>query len=1120
VRGFKEIIMLKKGLLCLPSILLIVVFITAWAVFVNYNVLAESSPIHFKHITLDDGLSQSSIFCIIQDSKGFLWFGTQDGLNKYDGYRFTIYKNDPDDSDSISSNLIQALYEDSEGMIWVGTQGGGLNRFDPGTETFERYPVNPGTPGHLNNPFITSILQDKNGNIWIGTQGGGINILENQNNSNNKNDSPRHDRFIRTGFVQTDPASLSHNTVIRLYMDSKGVIWAGTAYGLNRFNPESSSFTRYYHIEGNPDSLSHNAVTAFCESRTGNFWIGTVDGLNLMDRKTGKFKSYRNTPGRTNSLSGNNITSIYEDLSGVLWVSTRQNGLNRFDKRTESFTRYTMVASDPNSLNSNSIFCIFEDHTRILWVGTEGSGLNKFTREDKFNHYRANPNVSNSLSHNFIYALYSDIKGNTWIGTNGGGLNKFDPLNEVYTHFRHDDNDPSSISSDFVRSLWEDRNGTLWVGTSTAGLDRFDCRTETFSHYPPNPGNPNAIPVNFIRTLYEDRSGVLWIGTQGGGLTRYNRETDNFTSYRTAFRNPDTISDNSVSSICDSNKEPGILWVATLNNGLNRFDPKTGTFKRFTPNPGVPGSLTSPTVQCVYEDKSGTVWAASYGGGLNKLILNPDGSHYFKHYTEKHGLANNATYGLLEDDDGCLWISTNKGLSHFDPKTETFKNYNVKDGLQGNEFNGGAYFKNGNGEMFFGGLNGYNCFFPFKIGKNPHKPPIVITDFLLFNKPTRISRGTGSSPSPLQRHITWTDSLCLSYKQNVFSFEFAALDFTVPGNNKYAYKMEGFDEAWIETDASRRFASYTNLSHGRYVFRVKGSNNDGIWNETGASVIIDIRPPYWKTWWFQAILVLMIATLVLWLYRKRLRNVRIKAELQTAHDAQMSIMPQLDPEIEGFDISGVCVPANEVGGDFFDYLWMNLERTKFGIAIGDVSGKAMKSAMTAVMTSGMIYLEADEAVSVKEIMRRVNRPLYFKTEKKVFTALCLASFNIGSSDITFSNAGLSTPLLISGGNVSRLEGKGNKLPLGVKQDTVYLEKKQALKPGDVIVFFTDGIPESKNNRSEFYGNHRLESLLDRLDISNLTAGEIKTQIINDVKRFSQGAPQHDDMTVVVVKLLQ
>jgi ligand-binding sensor domain-containing protein len=1071
-----------------------------------------SSSIHFKHITLEDGLSQSSIFCIMQDCKGFLWFGTQDGLNKYDGYHFTIFKPDPEDPNSLSSTLITSIYEDSAGFLWIGTNGGGLNRFDPRTKTFYRYPANPKDPNRINNQAISCICPDKTGALWIGTFGDvtGIYVL------------------TRTGTLQTqikginhyqqvpnDPNSLSHNLINWIYEDRSGVVWVGTGGGLNRFNRETNTFTHYQHISDDPESLSHNNVTRIYEDRSGMFWVGTGGGgLNLMNRKTGKFFAYRYNPNDINSLSQDIISAIYDDRSGVLWIGTQSRGLNRFDKRSETFSCYRKVPNEPHSLSSDIIFSIYEDRSRILWIGTQDAGLNKFIRENKFQHIRAEPNTPNSLSSNFIYAIFEDHLGIAWIGTNGDGLNRFDRKTGTYIHYRNNANDPTSLGSNIVRAIYEDRSGVLWVGTANGGLNEFHRETETFSRYLNIPNDPNSLSNNTVRTIYEDRSGTFWVGTTGGGLNKFNRQTGTAVRYETIANDPTSISGNSISVIIESIKEPGILWIGTLDGGVNRFDPISDTFRRYTADPNNPHSLSGNIAQSVCEDRSGTIWVGTFGSGLNKLIFDKNEKHRFKHYTEKHGLPNNSIYGVLEDREGCLWISTNKGLSRFDPHSETFKNYNVWDGLQGNEFNGGAYHKSKSGEMFFGGLNGFNVFYPSRIENNPHIPPLVITAFRLFNKPTPIG-----PDSPLQKSIEWTDQIRLSHHQNVFLFEFSALDFTVPENNQYAYMLEGFSQDWVITDSQKRFASYTNLAPGQYTFRVRGSNNDGVWNKTGTSIKIIITPPYWRTWWFQLLVLCLAAGMVILWYRKRLKTVRIKTELQTAHDAQMSIMPQSDPQIDGFDISGICVPANEVGGDFFDYLWMNVEKTKFGIAIGDVSGKAMKSAMTAVMTSGMIYLEADEALSVKEIMTRVNRPLFFKTEKKVFTALCLACLDIHTNELTFTNAGLNGPLLKSGDSVSRLESTGNKLPLGIKLDSVYLEKKHLLAPGDVVIFFTDGITETKNQEHDFFGFKRLKTLLETIDVAALTAGEIKNAIINNVKQFAQAASQYDDMTVVVVKVL-
>lgn len=1079
----------------------------------NMVLFPEGRTIHFKRISSEDGLSQNSLFCMLQDSKGFMWFGTQDGLNKYDGYHFKIYKPEPNDMNSLSHNSIFAICEDFSGMIWLGTLGGGLNRFDPRKEKFFRYPVIPNDPNQINNRFIYTICADKTGIIWVGTLGGGLSKITREKDPANPEKIEEKILTYRRG---DDAGSLGSDAVAAIIEDRSGTLWIGTrGQGLDRFDRDTETFIHYRNDPDNPRSLSHNVVTELLEDNSGMLWVGTIAGVNLMNKETGEFTRYRHEIGDPTSLSSDIVTAIIEDRSGVLWIGTTGGGLNRFNKRTETFTQYRHIAEDPHSLIFDDIFSLYEDRSRILWIGTTGKGLNKFDREDKFAHYKSNPTNPDSLNDSFVYSICEDHKGILWIGTSEGGLNKFDRKNNTFNHYVNNPDDPRSLSNDRVRCVYEDRAGVIWAGTEGGGLAKLDRASGTFTIYRNNRNDPASLSNNLVRSIYEDSSGSFWVGTGGGGLNKMNRATGTFIHYRNRPDDANSIGGNNVYIVYEAPSQPGILWLGTRNNGLTRFDPQRETVTRYRANPADPHSLSSNQLTCIYEDSSGILWVGSYGGGLNKSIRSKDNNEIvFVHYTEQNGLSNNSIYGILEDGDANLWISTNKGISLFDPRRETFKNFTVKDGLQGSEFNGGAYHKNKSGEMFFGGSNGFNAFFPFNVKENPYIPAVVLTGFRIHNKKVEIA-----DQSPLKQSITWTGELLLTHNCNNISFDFAALDFTIPEKNKYAYKMEGFDDDWTFTDATKRFAYYTNLDAGKYTFRVKGTNNDGVWNEEGTTLKITITPPFYATWWFLFLLLLTAAGILIMWYKRRLKNVRIKAELKTAHDAQMSIMPQADPEVEHFDISGICVPANEVGGDFFDYIRMNSSAGNFCIAIGDVSGKAMNSAMTAVLTNGMIYLKALEACSIKEIMKRINRPLYLKTGKKVFTALCLTLLDTRSREMIFANAGLNAPLLKSGGRVSKLKGAGSKLPLGVKINSEYSENTQQLVPGDVVLLFTDGITEARNPLKKFYGQNRLTALLAGLDVSQLSAKEIKERIIADVEDFSQGSAQHDDIAIVVVKVL-
>lgn len=1082
--------------------------------------------IKFESISLEQGLSQSTVRCILQDSKGFLWFGTADGLNRYDGYKFKVYKTDSHDPNGLSSSVIRTIYEDRSGMLWIGTEGGGLNEFDPATERFVRYQYDRNDPNSLSNNYVWSVCEDRTGKLWIGTDGGGLNEFDRE-----------RARFTRYQHDPQTPNSLSHNSILSVYEDRTGRLWIGTrGGGLNQFDRAEGRFVRYQFDPDNPNSLSNDQVWSICEGQSGALWVGTFGGgLNKLvpsdvDGSQISFIRYRHDRNNPNSLSHDRVVSIYQDRSGVLWIGTDGGGLNRLalpassssrsgnDGSTPVFQHYRNDPNDPNSLSNNHVWSLSADRTGVLWIGTEFGGVNKLDPyKEKFNHYTSDPHNPNSLNDKSVWSLGEDRAGNLWIGTRAGGLNKFDRKKQRFTHYQNDPDNSNSLSYNHVRAIYEDRSGLLWLGTDGGGLNSFDPKQEKFTRYLNDPNDPNSLSGNRVYSIIEDHSSVLWIGTRTGGLNRFDSDRSRFIHYQNDPNDSTSLSDNFVYEIYEDRSE--VLWVGTFSGGLNRLVPgghegALAAFASYQTDPHDPNSLSNNCVLAIYEDRAGELWIATAGGGVNKFNRQTE---TFTRYTEENGLANDFVYGILEDEQGNLWLSTNKGLSRFNPQTETFQNYDVRDGVQSNEFNGGAYHKgpaSRGGEMFFGGINGFNAFFPESIKDNPHVPPIFVTDFQIFNR----SVGIGGD-SPLRKHIAEPTEIVLSYKQNVFSFEFVALNYTIPEKNQYKYKLEGFDVDWVATGAANRTASYMNLSPGKYLFSVKGSNNDGVWNEEGATIKVTITPPFWETWWFRTMMALLVFGLTYAGYRRRLKTVRMKIELRAAHDAQMSIMPHSDPHVEGFDISGICLPANEVGGDFFDYMWLNEEQTKFGIVIGDVSGKAMQSAMTAVMSSGMIYAKANETITVKDIMTQINRPLYHKTDRSTFTALCLAALDLETRELTFTNAGLIEPLLKSGKAVVPLQATGTTQPLGLACDNVYQEKTMQLESGEVLVFVTDGIVEEFNHAKEFYGEDRLRKLIREMDTAKLSAKAIKEKIIAEVKSFSGLTMQDDDMTVVVVKVI-
>lgn len=1092
MRSMHQVCIHSRCLLIATAIVVLTAVVMPGAVCAVVSLDAQNVGIDFEEISIEHGLSQSIVECIVQDRRGFMWFGTEDGLNKYDGYEFTIMRHDPDDPASLSHNHLQALCEDREGLIWVGTFNGGLNSYNPFTGRFHAYRFRRDDPLSISHDCINTLYVDAGGVLWIGTNNG----LNRYNRDT--------DDFTRYLHDPRNPNSVCGPIIRDVTEDRFGMLWIATdGGGLSRFDRVNDRFKSYRHDSRDRASLSENSVRTVYEDRSGVLWVGTVGGgLNRFERDTETFIHFGNDPSDPYSLSHNQVYAIYEDLSGTLWIGTNGGGLDVFDRETGRFHNYRNDPNDPTTLSYDEIYDIYEDRSGVMWLGTYGGGVNRFDRKrKKFLTYRPDPHDPNSLSEEIVWSIYEDEDGILWIGTHGGGLNRFDRRSGSYTHYRHDPVDPTSIGNDVVRLVFVDRAGTFWIGTNGGGLNRFDRDTGRFTRFMHDPGDPTSISHNELRYIYEDRRGMLWIGTNGGGLNRFDRATGTFMRYRHDPDNPSSLSNDYVRVIFED--ETGNFWIGTQGGGLEKLDRESGKFSHYRHDPNDPNSLSNDFVFSIHENKAGMLWLGTWGGGLSRFDREKG---TFKHYTEKDGLASNSIYGLLADDEGNFWISTNNGLSKFNPATGNFKHYTEEDGLQSNEFNGNAFFKSSSGEMFFGGINGFNAFYPADIRDNPFVPPVVITSFLKLNKKVKLD----SSISEMQK-------LTLSYKDYVFSFEFASLDFTAPQKNSYAYKMEKLDEDWIYTDAGKRFATYTTLAPGKYLFRVKGTNNDGIWNENGTAIELVITPPIWRTIWFQALVILLVLGLGIFLYQRRLRNVRMAAELRAAHTAQMSIMPSEDPNVTGFDISGICIPANEVGGDFYEYFWLKSNESKFGIAVGDVSGKAMSAAMIAVMSSGMIYLRAAEDGSTADIMTHLNKPIFAKTNDFMFTTLCLTSLDIETKEMAFTNAGFSSPLLKSKDTVTSLESTGERLPLGAVEHTIYEETTVKLDQGDVLVIFSDGIPDARNNNKEFYDQVRLVTLLENIDTEKRTSSEIKDRIIEDVMSFSGNAPQNDDMTVVVVK---
>jgi len=792
----------------------------------------------FVRVGITEGLSQGTGFAILQDRQGFLWIGTEDGLNRYDGYGFRVYR-PTEDPTSITNIQTNVIFEDSKGRLWMGTSSG-LDLYHRDLDNFSHYVSDANNPKTISSGGISSICESAKGTLWIGTDGG-LNELD-----------PETGVFTRY-FCDAPSSPREGSRGIRsLFLDKDGTVWMATAGGLHAFNPASGETKRYVHDPQNPRSISGNRVNALYEDPDGTLWVGTLEsGLNALNRKTGMFTRYVPDFRNPRSLSNANVYAIYRDRNGHLLVATYA-GLNVFDDETKDFTVLRHNAADPNSLSSDYVVAFAEDRTGVLWIGTRGQGLNKYVPDrKKFAVLTDIMGGNRALVSNRVRALAEDADGNMWFASEDKGVGFWNRKTNTHTYLEYDPRRPSGINSNATYSLLYDRSGVLWIGTFGGGLNRYDVKTGQFRYYRNNPDDPESLSHNSIRSLFRDHLGILWVGTEGGGLNRFVPEKNAFIRYQNDPNRPESISNDIIRLFFED--RGGNLWIGS-RGGVSRFDRERGVFVNFSQRPGVPGSLSNNYVMSICGDPRGYLWIGT-AGGLNKFDPKTE---TFTVYGRKEGFPNTTIYGILRDDNNQLWISSNGGLFRFNPETLAVKAFDVSDGLLSNEFIGGAYLKTKTGELFFSGTAGVNYFFPGRIIENPYPPAVALTDFQIFNRSVAVGQEINKRVI-LKKAIWDTASIDLSYEDRFISLEFAALHYAAPEKNRFAYMMEGLEKDWNFVN-DRRFASYTNLPAGRYTFRVKAANNDGLWNNEGVSLAIRVIPPFWRTWWFTVFIAFLALT--------------------------------------------------------------------------------------------------------------------------------------------------------------------------------------------------------------------------------------------------------------------
>ncbi|GAB4335456.1 MAG: hypothetical protein Kow0037_15330 [Calditrichia bacterium] len=812
----------------------IALLLTAFLLFMSGLKLwaASSDVLRFERLTIEDGLSQSSINAIVQDSLGFMWFGTQDGLNRYDGYEITVYHRDPFDSLSLNHNYIRALTVDRLGHLWVGTYGGGVARYDYLKDRFIRL-SSKGGDNSLPGNFVNTMLVDSHNRLWVGTESGLGCIFT-------VNDSIRNmhlDKLLPDG----KPAA-----VTALLEWTEEVLLVGTDKGLFVYDQEGEihSFEAFFQVS---KKFCSHKITSLLKDQNSNLWIGTESGLMRFDPSRNKLINYFCQLIPDAVFKDNFITTLMATRNNQVWVGSNSGGILVFDLIKKRVYRYESSPTDPKSLLDNQIHSFYQDKSGVIWIGTQ-RGINSFNQDKmQFEWLRHIPEDRLSLKDNYVRAFWEDPQGRIWVGSYKG-VQLFNPKSLNFLDIPLNLPGPATPNLEKVYSITGGNSDDVWIGTFS-GLIHYSPESKTGKIFLKNPDDPASLSSNEVRVVYLDRRGDLWVGTTNGLNWKTGME-NRFYRFFSDPQNPKSISNNYIYSILED--RVGNVWIGTLE-GLNRFDRRTKTFERFYSNPKVPGTLSNNEILSLYEDTKGNLWVGT-AAGLNKF----DRIHLtFQYYTEKDGLPNSLIYAIEEDYEGYIWVSTNRGLSRFNPETGAFENFDVYDGLQSNEFNLGASLKSSDGSLYFGGIEGFNFFKPKDIRRNSYAPPVVIKDFKIANQPVKIGEN-----SPLKNKIWATHEIHLNYKQSTISFEFVALHFTNPSKNQYAYMLEGMDEDWNYIGAQRQ-VNYYKLPAGEYTFRVKAANSDGVWNEKGAALRLVITPPFWATTWFRVggILILVLGAI-------------------------------------------------------------------------------------------------------------------------------------------------------------------------------------------------------------------------------------------------------------------
>lgn len=1041
---------------------------------ISTTINAQFFRIRFEHLSVTEGLSQSSVRSISQDKNGFMWFATLDGLNKFDGYEIYTYYEGPGDNE-LPDNVITAIFTtpDANQQLWIGTADHGICLYNHLFDSFERV-SNEIDENTLIDDHITCI----SGNseiLWVGTEHGLSKFNQKEN--------------VWTNFP------LNNSYVTCILNAENGFVWIGTKNGL--YLSEPSIKEPYLVAE---DVLPSNYISALTSDTKGNLWIGTSNGIVFRDEKSKEFI----INDALKSLPDNKISALKSDFEDVLWIGSLNGGVVRFDPETEDLKVFVHHPTDPFSLSINSILDIYEDSNHLLWFGTSLGGVDKWNRAaQELLVFRHNPYNDNSLSSSRVRSIFEDLDGTIWIGTVDGGLNKWEKGLQKFISIKHNPNDSKSIPENHVRAIMRDTKGRFWIGTAYSGACILNENTLKVDKLFVNNNDSSSIAGNKIWRIIQDKSERIWFATYGGGLSLLIDDVNfKFKNFVHDENDPNSLSNNFCTTVfCDSKNR---IWVGT-NEGINILNPNQKTFTSFKHIVGDSTSLSNNRIYSIIEGSDGHVWIGTKGG-LNRYM--EDGT--FQTFTVKsHDLVNNVIMGMLEDPNQNLWLTTNQGLCKFNMSTYENRAYDVQDGLQSNEFLVGSFLLTKDKMFIVGGINGFNAFYPEKIKDNPNLPSVVITDLMISNNSVQ-----------LDTNISEKKFLKLNHKQNDLTFRFVAIDYILPEKNQYAYMLEGYDDDWIYSKYQRT-AKYTNLHPGHYTFRVKGSNNDLVWNEDGTKIDLYIKPAFWQTWAFKigvSLFVILSVVFVAWLRlrmlqrQKRLLKEEVdrqtfeirqqnellyqqKEEIITQRDeieqqkeiavSQRDVIAQHTKEIEDSivyakRIQTAALPENKllqmmfdeffilfmprdiVSGDFY---WASQQNGKFIAVAADCTGHGVPGAFMSMLGISFLHKIVNEKgiTEPDKILNRLRNNVINSLkqtvdgESKDGMDLTICVIDKKNNKIEFSGA--NNPLYYVQNN-ELVEYKVQKMPIAIFDDMKPFTKQTInYNQGDIVYLFSDGFAD-------------------------------------------------------------